>query len=368
MAGLLEGRTVVTEQVFTGGLRPFPGVKRTENPVRAGLMYEVLKDVDGLGLAAEFSTYADFEDFWEDAFRASAAVCACKGAGVPLRLAEDGKALDPSVRLGPVSVSEEGTHCVDKLLMPDALIEHGGREMARAWIDVSEDAIRGVRDPSEKFENMGSSIADEECPTDFFGALMWFYWKDIRAVVIKSANRKTGVSSIVNSPRLSALRDTVARDELLCWSTVPDAAPAAGFLIQQWVPMRYEYRLFIVDGVPVSGAGCVEEFTPLDHLWLEENPFDPQMRMLRGNGIAAHGDTEVERRYDLVERYLEFATPIAKSLPTEMNTVVMDVALGAHTDEPLIVEFNTLPNSGLYASDVHAVYRALVAADNRGYV
>ena len=37
MAGLLEGRTVVTEQVFTGGLRPFPGVKRTENPVRADI-------------------------------------------------------------------------------------------------------------------------------------------------------------------------------------------------------------------------------------------------------------------------------------------------------------------------------------------
>jgi hypothetical protein len=69
-----------------------------------------------------------------------------------------------------------------------------------------------------------------------------------------------------------------------------------------------------------------------------------------------------------LKRYLEFATPIAKSLPPEMNTVVMDVAIGAHTDEPLIVEFNTLPNSGLYASDVHAVYRALVTADNRGYV
>lgn len=358
----------MTEQIFTGGLRPFPGVKRTEDPVRAALMYEVLKDVDGLGLAAEFSPYADFEDFWEDAFRASAAVRACKGAGVALRLAEDGNALDHSVRLGPVSVSEEGTHCLDKLLMPDALIEHGGREMARAWIDVSEDAIHGVIDPSEKFEKMGASIANEECPTDFFGALMWFYWKCRGAVVIKSANRKTGVSYIRSSPRLSALRDTVSRDELLCWSTVPDAAPAAGFLIQQWVPMRYEYRLFIVDGVPVSGAGCVEEFTPLDHLWLEENPFDPQMRMLRGNGIAAYGDTEVEKRPDLVKRYLEFATPIAKSLPTEMNTVVMDVAIGAHTGEPLIVEFNTLPNSGLYASDVHAVYRALVTADNRGYV
>lgn len=254
---------------------------------------------------------------------------------------------------------------MDTLLVPDALREHGHRLMTRAWVDMSEDTVRGIRDPSAEFESQGAALAGSECPEDFYGALLWMWHRGVPEVVVKSAHRKTGVSRIRTAPDVETLRARTAADDLLCWTTTPDAAPMEGFLIQEWVPMTHEYRFFIVDGRTVTGAGCVEEFTPLNRLG---DTFDPQMRAHRGNGIASVADSRVELRRDLAQQYLDFIAPIAGELPEGMNTVVVDVAMDARMDTPLIVEFNTLPNSGLYASDVHATYRALVGADNRGYI
>ena len=346
--------------VFTGGLRPFPaGHPRLSEDQR-----RVLDDASHLGLFPEESSHGDFEDFWEDAFRASAAVRACRDIGVPLRLGMEGEVPDSAVRLGPVSVSEEGAHAVDTILMSGALREHGNRIMTRAWVDMSENTVRGANDPSTKFESQGTAIADNGCPSDFYGALLWMWHRGVPEVVVKSAHRKAGVSRIHTAPTLRELHSAIASDDVLCWTATPDAAPMSGFLIQEWVPMTYEYRFFIVDRCVVTGAGCVEEFTPLNRLG---DTFDPQMRAYRGNGIAANTDSPVEERPNLVQRYLDFITPVAQELPFDMSTVVVDVALDTRTDAPIIVEFNTLPNSGLYASDVHAVYRVLLTADNRGY-
>lgn len=355
---------MTSPQVFTGILRPFPGIGDVDCCTSVA-MDDVLDDVRKLGLTPVKSPNADFEDFWEDAFRASAAVRACESIGVDIRLPDEGDIPDSSVRLGPVSTSEEGAHCTDALLMPDALIQFGGRHMSRAYVDMSEDFIRGVSDPSREFEREGAALARQGCPGDLYGAMLWLYHTGARKAVVKSSLRKAGVSVVNLSPRLDELRADVAEDDILCWMSTPDAAPMGGFLVQQWVPMTYEYRFFVVDGKLVSGAGCIEEFTPFNHVGVY--PLDPQMRARRGNGIAAHEDTLVEVREDLVQRYLEFATEVTKTLPANMNTVVFDVALNADTGDPMIVEFNTLPNSGLYASDVYAVYRALVQAENRGY-
>lgn len=329
-------------------------------------MRSVLDDVTHLGLTPTTSACADFEDFWEDAFRASAAVRACEEAGVPLKLAEEGESPDPALRLGPVSSAEEGQHCPDVLLLPETLVAHGNRVMTRAWMDMSDNAICENPGIAEALEALGSALADETCPSDFHGALLWMCHRGIDRVVVKSSSRKAGVSLLDVSPRLSDLRNALTRDDMLCWCSTPDAAPMGGFLIQEWVPMTYEYRFFVVDGQLVSGAGCVEEFTPLDHLG--DSPFDSQVRRTRGNGVASDADSDVETRPDLVRRYREFLSPIVPALPQVMSTVVVDVAMDARTEEPLIVEFNTLPNSGLYASDVYSVYRALVRTDQRGYL
>ncbi len=47
--------------------------------------------------------------------------------------------------------------------------------------------------------------------------------------------------------------------------------------------------------------------------------------------------------------------------------MVIDVALDAERQRPVVVELNGLPNSGLYASDPWLLTRALVDAADRGY-
>lgn len=81
--------------VFTGLLRPFPA----EHPWFSDIQRQVLDDAAHLGLFPEESPHGDFEDFWEDVFRASAAVRACMDTGVPLRLAAEGEVPDTAVRL-----------------------------------------------------------------------------------------------------------------------------------------------------------------------------------------------------------------------------------------------------------------------------
>ncbi|WP_323986730.1 hypothetical protein [Microbacterium plantarum] len=47
--------------------------------------------------------------------------------------------------------------------------------------------------------------------------------------------------------------------------------------------------------------------------------------------------------------------------------MVIDVALDAERQLPVVVELNGLPNSGLYASAPWLLTRALMVAADRGY-
>lgn len=49
------------------------------------------------------------------------------------------------------------------------------------------------------------------------------------------------------------------------------------------------------------------------------------------------------------------------------DTLVIDRDSNLATGRPLVVEFNDLPNSGLYSCDVWSLYDALVTARDRGY-
>lgn len=353
-------------QTFTGTLRPFPGIPEDTNLARRARMSEVLNDCRELGLEPTLSVGADFEDFWEDAIRASAALRACREQALPLTLPAPGERPDPDRRLGPVSYAEEGRHGSDVWLFPDALRDHGGRQMARVWVRETPGLAPDDQESAEREQErrIAAQGPNSPCPDDLYGALLWLWARGVRTAVVKSGVRKSGVSVVPLSPTIRELRETLMRDDVLCWATIPEAAPAAGFLVQEWIPMDYEYRFFVVDGELVTGAGCVEEFTPLDHD-PRDGVFDPQMRKTRGNGIAADTDAPVRRCLGLVERYREFLAPIAATLPCGQRTVVIDVALSSGA--PVIVEFNALPNSGLYSSDTDAVMRALVTAKDRGY-
>ncbi|MFE6966984.1 ATP-grasp domain-containing protein [Agromyces sp. NPDC057679] len=126
-------------------------------------------------------------------------------------------------------------------------------------------------------------------------------------------------------------------------------APRA-FLVQQHVTMEYEYRLFVVDGQVVTGAGAIEEHTPIDATC---RPFNNAVRKNR----ALH--SPIEDRPDIVDELVYFGQHIADEIKAgpgvNLTRYVLDVAIGENG--PLIVEFNSMLNSGLYASDPTAVAR-----------
>ncbi len=118
--------------------------------------------------------------------------------------------------------------------------------------------------------------------------------------------------------------------------------------------MAYEYRFFAVGGRVVTGAGCIEERTPLDHD-PSDGPLDPWVRHIRGNGIQAGMDGVPQRRPDIVDLMRPLAEEIAAEIgePTSFD-LALDIC-----GEPLLIEVNGLSNAGLYASDPRLVTAAL---------
>lgn len=155
--------------------------------------------------------------------------------------------------------------------------------------------------------------------------------------------------------------------------------------------MTYEYRLFIVDGRPVTGAGCIVEHTPLfaDHR-PGSSPFSPLVRRKRGVSLTAIEDEldeftiedldsgtwadesasadpsrggDIENAPGLVTQLVEFgAALVAEGLTDGVlpRAYVLDVALNEGNGKPLAIEVNGLSNSGLYASKPWIVTRALL--------
>ena len=338
-------------QLYSGNplLDPYPGIpEHLPVAVRARLR-STLDDATQLfpelsEHTAEVKPEADFEDFWEEAARAAAAVRAAAAAGVTIERhnARVWNEDQLARRLGGVSVGEEARHAVDPLLDSAVVREHGGRWMSVGC--VPDDPA----DPRE--DNLLRQLADR-------------YRRGVRHAVIKLAARKAGVFKITLHETPEAIAQELSSHEVIGWDLLRNGDHADAYLAQDFVMMEHEYRFFIVDGMVVSGAGCIEEFTPFDRD-PAEGPFSAILRRRRGNSLIPAIDEPLVVGAPLVRRYIEFIEPIAAA---NGGTVVMDVATAAATGEPLVIELNTLPNCGLYASDVDAVYLALITANDRGY-
>lgn len=131
------------------------------------------------------------------------------------------------------------------------------------------------------------------------------------------------------------------------------------FLVQEDVEMMYEYRIFMVEGVPVTGAGCIPEYTPLDNLG---DDFDPSLRKHRSQS------NPIEPLPAFVDVYRTFAEQVSHEFADEipqLRNYVLDVALIPDKDlgfTPIIVELNGSLNSGLYATRPVAVTTAMAKA------
>lgn len=178
--------------------------------------------------------------------------------------------------------------------------------------------------------------------------------------VVKAAERKNGIWSIQLSPDYEELQQRLL--EAMDWTFVRLESLPGAVLAQDAIDLTYEYRLFVVDGRVITGAGCIEEFTPLDRR-PDGGAFDTRVRRIRGH-LHQGQPSPVEDRPDIVACLTACGGTLAAQ---HGGTTVIDVGIDAATSRPVVIELNGIPNSGLYASDPWAVAAALVAARDWGY-
>lgn len=180
-------------------------------------------------------------------------------------------------------------------------------------------------------------------------AVLQLHTQGVREVFIKAAQAKTGIWKFLLPERLNEKKASELIEENLEWAVIRVEGTPDAFLVQESVRMMYEYRFFVVNHEPVTGAGMVAEFTPVNNT----ETFDPYMRAEKGEIVVLNPEQ--------VSSYLRFVTEIVREMKQEnpeLHSYVVDVAV-TENNEPLIVEFNSLLNSGLYASNPDHVVIAL---------
>lgn len=334
--------TTIPPQLFGGGLRPSPGIPGEWSSEKQQLAREVLADVRAFSpeLLGEVEPDADIEDHFEDACRISAAWRASDGH---LEHKECGTASDPwttgewSRRFGPIASSEEGgRHAGDRQAAHPLVIKHGGRAMRVCSL--------GFDDSTDASVWLAARHRDA----------------GVQRGIVKNLARKGGVWSVEldADPAVIRRRLMAAMD----WGYIYLEGARESVTAQDELELTYEYRLFVIDGRVISGAGCVEEFTPLDRD-VDTAPFDTRVRRIRGH-LEQGEPSAVEDLPELVARLRAFGEQVAAE---HGGTIVIDVALDAVSDQPVVIEFNGISNSGLYASDPWLVAKMLRHANDRGY-
>ena len=295
---------------------------------------------------------ADFEEFYEEAARLDAAVFAFgedrvwvsqyrdetarnlgTGETVPLTAVQHLRRYggQPSTRqTGLPQLTRERS--IDRYDRFEAFTRNAGRPVVLAGHDL--DGAPGL-----ELYDVVRNLAEQGFPK----------------VVVKVTKAKHGFAIIDVHRDISDedLSDTLL--DVLDWALVRASGRPEAFLVQGFVPMRFEYRMFVVDGRVVTGGACIEEFTPAQNLG---DAFDTRVREHR------MVKSPVVDRPDVVSRLLTFAEQVVAEWLVErpdLRTAVIDVALDPDGN-PLVVEFNGLLNAGLYASDPRLVTAALEAS------
>lgn len=122
------------------------------------------------------------------------------------------------------------------------------------------------------------------------------------------------------------------------------------YIVQEYKQMKYEYRFFIINGKLTSGAGCIEEHTPLANT----KQFNTLVEENRNN-------SPIEDNPNLIQRYITIAeniTSLTNETEPQLKNYTIDLCL--YEDDTIgMIERNSSSNSGLYAQDLNRIVQAL---------
>ncbi len=162
-----------------------------------------------------------------------------------------------------------------------------------------------------------------------------------REVFIKTRFKEAACRLILPASPEDIWYKTV-RGSGLEWFLVQHEGAKDVLFIQGVFEPRHEYRLIVVGDTVATGAGCIEDFTPLDN---QGEKFDPRTQEIRNRS------SKMENR-NIVDRYVTFAQSFAQVWATEVgpNTMYsLDLALDAISGDIRVIELNPMTNLGLYA-------------------
>lgn len=297
----------------------------------------------------------DFEDFYEQAARLKAALDAFGPENVWLHLSTDRETAvnagtgerRPAVVLGhlPRFGTQPSRH-------------HQEVDMDQAHLAGDYYRYEAFRSRAGRRLELCGFMPDDPGATDLGNVLEGFAAEGIRRAFVKTTWVKYAAFPL-ELPEGFTRGDTGRMlYDVLDYGVMNFEGRSESFIAQEFVTMEYEYRVFVVGQKLVAAAGCIEEFTPLNN---NGDRFDNQLRRNRQEKTPVTAEPAIA---ELLTGYArEAVAALALEVPA-LTDYVIDVALGPD-GKPLVVELNSLLNSGLYASRPELVTAAMAAERNR---
>lgn len=127
-------------------------------------------------------------------------------------------------------------------------------------------------------------------------------------------------------------------------------------IYSELIDMKYEYRIFMVNGKPAATSACFRNTTPLN-AW-NDGVFDP--RISDGHSASYFFNDTKSRK--LVAKYAKFARNFGKEMKNkypEIKNYVLDVAWCESKQEVVPIEINSLTWSGAYQINMERLVFAI---------
>lgn len=326
---------------------PAPPVERLQHE-NFGLLSQYLKSWTRLFGEPNHREDGDFEHFVENMARYDAAGLAF-GYGNTTVMNHAGEHLVSHFQLldgAPILPGEETEP--DFVFGPVAKWGHGhqyrseGSDIADRYWD-----IPAFRQLSGRRWELAGFYPDDPNARDLLEVLQDLFDDGVRSFVVKGTEPKTMLVKFDLAQRPVSLYGDEVPSEITD-GVMHREGHSNVFLVQERIPMVHEYRCFMAGPVPASGAGCIEEFTPLDG---HGDAFDIRVEDVRGSGTVANNDAMVRALKD----FAGYAGALLYGQAPQLGHAwVMDVALNSSTGEFVVIELNPPRNAGLYASSPQA--------------
>lgn len=202
--------------------------------------------------------------------------------------------------------------------------------------------IPAFRELSGRRWALAGFYPDDPDSRDLLEVLQAMFDDGIRSVVVKGTAPKTLLVKFDLTVRPVSLYRDIPMG--ITDGVMHREGDSGVFLVQERIPMVHEYRIFMAGPVPAAGAGCVEDFTPLDG---RGETFDTRVEGVRGSGEVIHDPARVA---GLVDFARDAGALLHGQAPELGSAWVMDLALNPVSGEIVVIELNPARNAGLYAS------------------